>query len=60
MVTIATSPERGGDVETTRTIVHVEIVGQRVTIFIYATCVILKTQALALCLLQRDTNNGLH
>ena len=59
VVTIAARPERGGHIQSTRTIVHVEIVVQRVTIFIDATCVVLKAKALTLRLFQRDTNHGL-
>ena len=60
VVAIATGPEGGGDVETARTVVHVKVVGQCVTILVYGAKVILKTQTFALCLLQRDAHHGFH
>ena len=58
-VTVAASPQRGSDVETTRAVVHVKVVGQRMTVLIHATEVILKTDALTLCFLQRNAHYGL-
>ena len=60
VVTIAACPERGGDIESSCAIVHVEVVGQRMTVLIDASQIVLKADALALCLLQRDANDGLY
>ena len=60
IVTVAPSPQRSGNVETASSVVHIQIVRQCVPILINATEVILKTQALALCLFQRDAHDGLH
>ena len=59
VVTIATSPQRGGKVETARAVVHVEVVGDGVPVAVYPPQVILKTDTLALRLLQRDADNSL-
>ena len=59
VVTIASCPQRGGDVESARAIIDVQIIGQRVTILIHAVHIVLKTEALALCLLQRDAHYSL-
>ena len=60
IVIVAPSPQRGSNVETARAEVHVEVVVQRVTVLIDETSVILKTETLALCLLQRDADDGLY
>ena len=59
-MTVAPSPQRSGNVETASSVVHIQIVRQCVPILINATEVILKTQALALCLFQRDAHDGLY
>ena len=60
IVTVAPSPQRGGNVETASSVVHIQIVRQCVPILINTTEVILKAQALALCFFQRDANDGLY
>ena len=59
LMTISASPERGGDVETTRAVVHVEIVRDCIVILIHARGVLLETETLALRFLQRDADDSL-
>ena len=58
-MTIATGPERGGDVETAGAVVHVEVVGNGMAVLIHALGAVVETEAIALCLLQRDAHHGL-
>ena len=58
-VSVASCPERGSEVEATRAVVHVEVVGNGVSILIHSVQVVLETESLALCLLELDAHNGL-
>ena len=59
-VTVAACPQRGGNVESARSVVHVEVVGQRVAVLVDEAGVILETESFTLRLLQRDADYGLH
>ena len=58
-VTVAACPERGGDVQSTRAVVHIQVVGNRVAILVHARQVVLETEAVALRLLECDAHHGL-
>ena len=58
-MTIATSPERGGDVETARAVVHIKVIGQSMAVLVYSLGVVVEAEAVALCFFQRDAHHSL-
>ena len=58
-MTIATCPERCCYIQSASTIVHIQIIGKRVTILVHAARIIPETDTLALRLLQRNANHSL-
>ena len=59
-VIIGANPERARHVKPARTVVGGEIVVQRTAVLVHELRAVLEAQTLALCLFQRDANNGLH
>ena len=57
---IGTYPERTRHVESARTVVGGEVIVQRTAVLVHELCAVLETEALALCFLQRDADDGLY
>ena len=60
VVIIGAHPERARQVESTRAVVGGEVIIQRTSILVHELRTVLEAEAFALCLLQRDTHDGLH
>ena len=59
-VIIGAHPERARHIKSARTVVGGEVIVQRTTVLVHELCAVLETEALALCLLQRDAHDGLY